>query len=443
MHHKQRGIAMIEILGALLIGAMLVAGLSAMIDTGMEDAKAQRAAQYQSQMAAAAATYLADQYGALAVPAKVGQTLVITPAMLKAAGMLPPGMAAANPYEQGACLLVRPRVKSPAAPTTIVLDALVVSEGAAIPDRVLAFAAASAGAGFITSRDPTRAQSASGAWTLSATTSPTLASFISANCSGTAAGGGSLVSALFFDGPGQSADFLYRNRVPGMPELNQMNAPIGMGAAAVVTAEDPCTGAGIAIDADRNLMNCTSDNRWRQVASLTSWREPVAAYADLALQPGSKEGDVRLVTALGLAFSYQAATNTWRPLAVDENGNLNMTGTLTAGADVNAGRDLNAGRDVTAVRNGSIKGDLEVFDHIHAYTLIVDDYIWAATYSIGSHYWPGDGCNKVLAGSNPPVRVNIIGTIVLDSSSPPLPLICTGTNPDNAVWKYIDGSLTR
>lgn len=442
MYYRQRGVAMIEILGALLIAAMLVAGLTAMIETALEDAKAQRAAQYQTAMTRAASTYLADQYGALAVPANVGQTLAISPAMLKAAGVLPPGMESANPYGQSGCLLVRPRLKHPITkfpvpPNPIVLDAVVVSEGPAIPDRVLGVAAASAGAGYINSLDPTRARAASGAWRLDAGTSPSLDSFTAASCSGTAAAAGSLVSALFFDGPGQSADFLYRNQVPGLPELNQMNAPIGMGAAAVVVAEDACSGAGIAVDANRNLMHCTSDNRWRQVAAATSWRAPVDTYADLAAQPDSNDGDVRLVKDKGLAFGYAAATGTWRPLAVDQNGNLDMSGTLTAGADVNAGRDLTAGR------NGKIGDDLEVHDHIHGYTLIVDDYIWAWTYSIGSHFWPGDGCNKVLPGTNPPIRVNIIGTIVLDSSSPPLPLICTGTDPDNAVWKYINGSLTR
>jgi hypothetical protein len=437
MYHKQHGIAMIEILGALLIAAMLVAGLSAMIDTGLEDAKAQRSAQYQAAMTAAASTYLADQYGALAQPAKVGQTIVITTAMLRTAGMLPPGMAAANPYGQSACLLVRPRPKSAAAPATIVLDALVVGEGAPIPDRVLAFAAASAGAGFISSREPERAQSAAGAWALGPGTTPTLASFLSAKCSATAAGGGSLVSALFFDGAGQAADFLYRNKVPGMPELNQMNAPIGMGAAAVVAYDEPCSGAAIAVDAERRLMHCTNENRWAKVAPVSSWKNPVYNFSELAALVGSNNGDVRLVKSLGLAFSYRKVTDEWRPLAADQNGNLAISGTLTAGVDVKAGRDLSAGR------NGEIKGDLDVYDHIHAYTLTADDYIWAATYSIGSHYQPGWGCNKWLEGASPPVRVNIIGTIVLDSASPPLPLICTGTNPDNAVWKYIDGSLTR
>ncbi|NHZ94503.1 shufflon system plasmid conjugative transfer pilus tip adhesin PilV [Massilia sp. CCM 8734] len=437
MHYKQHGIAMIEILGALLIAAMLVAGLASMIDTGLEDAKAQRSAQYQSAMTAAASTYLADQYGALAQPAKVGQTLVVTPDMLRAAGMLPPGMAATNPYGQSACLLVRPRVKSAAAPGTIVLDALLVNEGAPIPDRVLAFAAASAGAGFISSREPGRARSAAGAWALDATTAPTLASFIGASCSGTAAGGGSLVSALLFDGAGQSADFLYRNKVPGMPELNQMNAPIGMGAAALVTLDAPCGGAAIAVDAARNLMHCSGENRWTRVAATSSWKEPVAGYADLALQADSKDGDVRLVATLGLAFSYHQASGAWRPLAADQDGNLAIAGSLTAGADIKAGRDL------VAARNGEIKGDLDVYDHVHAYTITADDYIWAATYSIGSHYGPGWGCNKWLEGANPPVRVNIIGTIVLDSDSPPLPLICTGTDPDNAVWRYMNGSLTR
>jgi hypothetical protein len=452
MHQRQRGIAMIEILGALMIAAMLVAGLTGMINTGIEDSKAQQTAQYQARMATAAATYLADNYGALALPAKLGQTLVITPAMLQAAGMTPPGMAAANPYGQTACLLVRPRVKSATAPTVIVLDALMVSEGGdPVPDRVLAYAAASAGAGFISARAPGVAQSAAGSWSLSATTAPSLASFIGSRCGAKAAGAGSLVSALFFDGPGQSADFLYRNRVPGMPELNQMNAPIGMGPAAVVVAEDACSGAGIAVDADRNLMNCTADNHWRQVASQTSWKDPVNSYADLPGAPDSKDGDVRLVASLGLAFSFQTGGG-WRPLAVDQNGNFNVPGKLTVAGDASVGRDLKVGRDLAVTRDIVAQGDVTGVG-FHGSYLDATDYIDAPSvqaYSQEKHL--NDKCHEPHI--NPTTGKTeywfAIGTMMMENTDGksgsaiyPTMMVCSGTNETNARFVYMNGGTSR
>jgi type II secretory pathway pseudopilin PulG len=419
MHHRQRGIALIEILGVLLIAGMLLAGVVSMIDTSLEDTKAQQAALYQSQMATAATRYLSDNYPAIAVAANLGQTLVYPLGTLQAAGVLPPGMSVANPYGQTPCLLVRPRQKL--ASDSIVLDALVVTEGAkaqAIPERILAFAAANAGVGggFISSRNPTQAQGSSGAWTLSAATTPSLASFTAAHCA-VAAAAGSLASLLYFDGPGQAADFLYRDKVAGMPELNQMNTPVAMGAGATVNAGDACGGAAIAVDAQRDVMNCGADNTWHQVASVTSWKAPVVNFGDLPMAGDTKEGDVRMVTALGRAFTYMPVPPfappsdgsplqpAWVALAVDQNNNMTVPG-LT-----------------------------------HTGTLISDDFIWAATYSIGSHYNAGEGCNGFKPGTN--TRVNIIGTIVLDSNPDPLPLVCVGNTPDDAVWMYINGTLER
>jgi hypothetical protein len=149
--------------------------------------------------------------------------------------------------------------------------------------------------------------------------------------------GGHLVSSLFFDGPGQLAsDYLSRNAVPGRPEANQMNTTIhmmpGTDAQAVEdNALDPrCTAASgtgkIAVDAFGRVLSCQS-GVWKRQGS-GSWENPVAAHADLP--PGGNDaGDVRMVTELNRAFTWNGTD--WVALAVDQNGNFSVPGTLTAG----------------------------------------------------------------------------------------------------------------
>lgn len=50
---RARGFALIEMLGALAIAALLLAGIAAMMDSSLDDVRAQQAAQYQAQVTAA------------------------------------------------------------------------------------------------------------------------------------------------------------------------------------------------------------------------------------------------------------------------------------------------------------------------------------------------------------------------------------------------------
>lgn len=434
MHHRQRGIALIEVLGVLMIAAMLLAGISSMVDTNLEDTKAQQTALYQTQMATAASRYLSDNYAAIAVGANLNQTLAVPLGVLQTASVLPPGMGAANPYGQTPCLLVRPRIKSALAPDTIVLDALVVTEGAAaqaIPERILAFAAANAGAGggFISARSAGTAQGSSGAWSLSTATAPSLSNFTATRCSASGAGGGSLATLLYFDGPGQAADFLYRDKVDGMPSLNQMNTPIAMGAGAAVTAGAACTGAAIAVDASRNVMNCGGDNTWQQVASLSSWKEPVPNYDDLRTTPTPKDGDVRMVTSLGRAFTYMQASGQWTALAVDQNGDM------TVPRDLLAGRNLNATGAATIGGDANVLNGVVTADGLHATE-------WAATPSIQVYakLTPGSPCHIPSLDKNGLlVYIYPIGSLVLDEGTRSLMMICSGTGPGDAFFVYQSG----
>ncbi|NRR33765.1 shufflon system plasmid conjugative transfer pilus tip adhesin PilV [Oxalobacteraceae bacterium] len=332
--HAQRGITLIEMLGALAIGSIMMIGLSTMIDTALDDSEGQQAALYQSQVVAAARQYLAANYQALLTATPTPASVVaLDVAALKAQNLLPAGFALKNGYGHASCVLVR----QPTAGSGK-LDVLgAAGGGQAIADKDLAAVALDAGqgSGYVTAAAPGSARGAS--WSLDTTpyrgvacpgAGPVL--------SGGAADAGHLVSNLFFDGPGQlSTDFLYRSAVPGRPELNQMRAPIhmqpGSGAQAIENdAADPrCTAAAgtgkIAVDAQGRVLSCQGGTWKRQGGAY--WKEPAASYAALPVS-GNQTGDVRLVLALGRAFSWNGSA--WTALAVDQDGNLTLPGKLQA-----------------------------------------------------------------------------------------------------------------
>lgn len=79
------------------------------------------------------------------------------------------------------------------------------------------------GGGYISAAAPGIARGAS--WELTTISYRNVACGDTTVLTGAAANdGGHLVSSLFYDGPGQlSTDFLYRDAVPGRPELNASN----------------------------------------------------------------------------------------------------------------------------------------------------------------------------------------------------------------------------
>ncbi|MTV41731.1 shufflon system plasmid conjugative transfer pilus tip adhesin PilV [Duganella radicis] len=326
-HAAQRGMTVIESLGALAIAALLLLGLTRMVDAALDDAEGQQAALQQQQVSEAAKRYLTANYAALTAGTAGGAVATVTVAQLQAGQFLPAGFAATNTYRQGWCVLVRQ-------PAPGRLDALVASHGGrAIPDRDLAAVAllAGQGGGYISAAAPDTARGAS--WQLATTDYRNVACGGVTVLTGAAGDGGHLVTGLFYDGPGQlSADFLYRAAVPGRPELNQMSVPLHMLAQAVENdAGDPrCTAAAntgkIAVDAGGRVLSCQA-GVWRRQGS-GYWKDPVAAYADLPATDNNV-GDVRLVSGLQRAFAWDGAA--WQALAADQDGNLLVPGTLTAG----------------------------------------------------------------------------------------------------------------
>lgn len=457
---RERGIALIEVLAALAIGALLMAGLAGLVQQWLDDLKGQQSAYHQAQVVQATRNYLAANAALVASQTPAPGTVVpLTLAQLRAGGLLPAGFGERNPYGQGSCVLVRQPdpVSHPGR-----FDALIVTTGGeAIPAKDLAAVAMQAGdgGGYIGADTPGTARGAS--WQLA--TGPYRGVACpggAAALQGTAADAGHLVSNVFHDGASQqAADYLYRNAVPGRPEVNRMNTPLRLGGAAVAVAGAAClNGAGlaepgIAVDgATRALLTCAATGTWTLPSS---WKEPVATYAalaPLATGPTTAVGDVRMVTALKRAFAFDGAG--WVALAVDQDGNLEVPGsasaavlrgrqrvesegTMRAATDLTVGQDVLAGRDVRAERDLHAAHDVRVANTVWTKGLDASHWLSTPAATLWAVFAPGDACNYEV---NDPATGLVIaypyGTIVADATR--RPLICA---PDNT-FRYANGQYT-
>lgn len=456
MKQRQRGIALLEVLGALAIGAALLLGLSTVMDTSLEDMKGQQAAYYQSQLSTAAGKYIAANSATLQTALPSAASLAaVTVAQLVSGHFLPAATGAKNVYDQTPCLLIRQPdpVSRPGQ-----FDALVVTTGGmAIPERAIATVAVNAGVGggYISALDTGNAKGAS--WNTST------ASFRSTACSGGSAltggsaDGGHLASNLFYDGPGQlSTDFLYRNEIAGRPELNRMNTPVRMASAALVSNGASCLNssgvaeAGVAIDTStRSILTCGSSGVWSYPSQ---WKEPVSTYASLP-GSGNQSGDVRMVTGLSRAFTFNGAN--WVALAVDQNGNMNVPGTLTAAnahttQNIVADGTIHATGDIST--SGSVSADYDLnaahavntHDAYVAHNVVtqgmeIDRWASSPAITIGINFFsPGQACHYLEYDAYEGFShiVYPIGTIVMDASY--RPLIC---GPDKTM-RYANGTYT-
>lgn len=408
MKNKQRGSTLIETAGAMLIGSLMLVGVTAMIDASMEDSKGQQAAMYQSQVVAAATKYINnfDNYNALTT--MLAPPSVLPNAVVPIANLgLPATMAATNVYGQTPCVVVKLR-----GGTLNKLDVLVVTQGGnKIEAKDIAAVAAQAGPGngYILDATPTTTKARGASWALD---TAALGGFTSSCLTGTTADSGHLASALFFDSPGQlSTDFLYRNSIPGRPELNTLNTPLRMANNAVVVAGDACSAAAIAVDADRDLLQCGNDGKWTYVSK---WKAPVANYTALNSLSTKKAGDVRMALDIKRAFMYDGSS--WIALAEDQNGDLSLKRNLNVGnvdtqvGRVTIGHSLTVGNvsplpnppafgDIQAGRNVEADRDVRAGQEIHSTWLIVDSSVTAESifmnYSNSGHY-NGWACNFTL-----------------------------------------------
>lgn len=443
MNDKQRGITVIETVGALAIGSLLLLGLTQMMNDSVEDLKGQQAALYQSQLAEGLRKYMRSN--AQAIQASLGGTavLTLTIADLKnggsPAGSLPANFGATNAYGQSPCILIR----RSASGVPYQFDALVVTHGGMpIPEKDIAVVAMNAGqgGGYVSMAQPELAQGAG--WSVDTSPYRGVACGGGADAlTGTVADGGHLATAVYHNGPGRlGSDYLHRNDVPGHPELTTMNAPIRMADVAQRSVGTPCgTEAAIAVDAvTRYLLTCGANQTWQ---GGSSWREPVFDFEDLPTA-GNFEGDVRMVVNLNRAFTFSAWSN-WEPLAADENGDFAANEIFASANVVTMGTLLGNHVSAQTIDATDIQATNRITANIVQGTKRVEaGYLRANRFTetgemiVTRRMNPGDDCHIPTIDDGVAVHSMPIGTVLLDANG--LPLVCA----NDKKFRYTNGTFS-
>lgn len=310
MNKRQSGFISLDILGGLSI-LILVMALVLPAMRGDTDAKLNAAAAaHANTFSESAAKWLQDNQSTVLAAANPTATYTATDITTH----LPSGFSTTNPYGQSYSI----RVYKTAAGK---LEPMIVTTGgdAISNDNVRKLAGMVKGGGYIDSVNTAVAKGVFGGWQKNFTNY------------GTTPGAGHLAIGLFVLNQGTVDQFVYRNPVNGRPELNAINTPLKLNV--VVTAGtsdtlcvvgDTTTYGRIAADSMGAVMSCQNGKWDRQGGGF--WKDPVATYATLPAV-GNSTGDVRMVTGLSRAFTWNGAS--WVALAIDQNGNLSVPGSLT------------------------------------------------------------------------------------------------------------------
>lgn len=232
--HGQAGFFTIDALFGLIVMAVMLslAGWWMLSFANQQDYRI--AAEHQRTATGAFAKYLKDNYTTVLNNAGPTTPVRVTVEMMRNTGYLPSGFSPTNGFGQTILGLAR-RVN------TNQLEAIVITTGGqVIPELGIRTIAEHLGApgGFISALRPGVVQGVRGGWEVA------LSNY------GSNPGQGHTASALFLMDGRLANDYLYRNAVPGRPELNRMNTAIDMGgndlnnAGSVTAAGDITTRSG-------------------------------------------------------------------------------------------------------------------------------------------------------------------------------------------------------
>lgn len=327
LRSRQRGITLLEILASLGIMAAVIAGVAKLADQYVADTKTALTAQQMVTVGNAAQAYIKDNYTTVMANATATAPALITVPMLTGAGYLQSGFSTKNNFGQDVCVLVLE-------PTANNLNALVIAEGGtAIDDLSLGTVAVGIGAagGGVYSSAATTLRGAMGGWSM-AVGNYANANNVTQKCDGTAGtptfAAGRPIMALWFSNGDVTSGFLYRNSVPGRPELNTMNTPIVMNS--VQTANAACTTTGAIARASTGAVLSCQGGLWKGGAGGLTWKGYVANFASLPAS-GNTSGDAYRITGLSNhVFVWDAQSNIWQGLTVDSGGNLSLPGLIYA-----------------------------------------------------------------------------------------------------------------
>ena len=353
--NKQKGFTLTEVLLATVVTGSAMAAAYQWMQRSQDDTNLTIAAQHHKMVMEAGAEYIKDHQATVLAGSTATSPYKITVAMLIAAKKLPDGFNPVNNFGQTQCVLVlQPATNNPVQ--------LTVSEGGTeLSDFQLARAVGEVGAsgGGIYAATPAEATGADGSWKITGSTTPKLADFLSANCSGTTAAKGHFASTSFYSSTTQASRYLQKSNDPGRYDQTAMSDPLGL---AVKTADSACDGTNekgrLAIDSNQQLLLCQNIGGWKWKALTGYLKDPVANYASLPAA-GNSSGDVRKTLDNQRHFTWNGAS--WIALAVDQNGNFAVPGALT----VNGSKMVGDGGTNTWIQQS---GKLNVTDSAGTYT---------------------------------------------------------------------------
>lgn len=253
----QSGFIAIEFMFALIAFVALSVIGANQLALHMASENYQIAAQQQKVVADAGAKYLKDNFSAVVASATPTVPVQITVAMLRNTNYLPSGFSDTNAFGQTFLVLAR-------RPAANQLESIVITTGGETIDEIgTREIAANLGAagGFIPTSNNGIVQGVRGGWQIA------LSNY------GMNPGVGHTASALFLQDGALVNDYLYRNAVPGRPELNEMNTALGMRGNNINNAGNVTANGTVAAGGDVNAagnVNATSVNASANVTGATA-----------------------------------------------------------------------------------------------------------------------------------------------------------------------------
>lgn len=209
---QQSGFTMIELIGVLIIAAILSVGYMVVQRGSASERRATLAAEHALVLIPAVQDYIKANSVSLRAAATPTVAVTVTPTQLFAGTGLAQGFALTNAFGQSFVVRINE-------PTAGRLDALILYSGGRELDydamRTTADAIGFAG-GFVSAENPAVATGGRGQWTRD------LASF------GGAVGVNRIAVGVFAETAKQVDDFLHRSATPGRLDLNQMSTNIDM-----------------------------------------------------------------------------------------------------------------------------------------------------------------------------------------------------------------------
>jgi type II secretory pathway pseudopilin PulG len=263
-YSNQRGASLVEVLFVLIISAIAFGAGAQQYAKYLDNITNKQAADHATLIAGAASKYLKDNYAAVVASAGPTTPAVISVAMLKSTNYLSAGISDKNAFGQDYSIQV-------IEPLPNQLQAMVVTTGGqAINEldgrRIAQYMGAKGG--FISTVDTTVATGSFGGWQMA------LSPF------SISPGAGHVATALFLEDGALVNDYLYRNAVPGHPELNRMNTAINMNGnnlnnagtvAATAVTTTTMTASGDISAANATIAGETTTGGWFRSTGDSGW----------------------------------------------------------------------------------------------------------------------------------------------------------------------------